>query len=52
MLSIADIIDNEHNLCKYCTWKNSCKGIISECIICNSSNEDDVHVDWNEIDEP
>lgn len=52
ILSIADIIDNEHNLCKYCTWKNSCKGIISECIICNSSNEDDVHVDWNEIDEP
>lgn len=41
MLSIADIIDSEHNLCKYCTWKDNCKGIISECIICNSSNEDE-----------
>lgn len=40
MLSIADIIDSEHNLCKYCTWKNSCKGNTFECVICNSSNED------------
>ena len=39
MLSIADIIDSEHNLCKYCTWKNSCKGNTFECAICNSSNK-------------
>ena len=52
MLSIADIIDSEHNLCKYCTCKDNCKGNTFECAICNSSNEDDVHVDWNEIDEP
>lgn len=41
MLSIADIIDYRHSLCKNCTWKDNCKGIISECIICNSSNEDE-----------
>lgn len=39
MLSIADIIDNEHNLCKYCTWKDNCKGNTFECAICNSSNK-------------
>ena len=41
MLSIADIIDYRHSLCKNCTWKDNCKGIICECIICNSSNEDE-----------
>lgn len=39
MLSIADIIDSEHNLCKYCTCKDSCKGNTFECAICNSNNK-------------
>lgn len=39
ILSIADIIEDRHNLCKHCTWKDNCKGFISECIICNYSNE-------------
>lgn len=39
MQSIADITDPEHNLCKYCTCKDSCKGNTFECAICNSSNK-------------
>lgn len=39
MQSIADITDPEHNLCKYCTCKDNCKGFISECAICNNSNK-------------
>lgn len=40
-LTIADIIDYRRSLCKNCTWKDNCKGIICEGIICNSSNEDE-----------
>lgn len=40
ILSLADIVDYRQSLCKNCTWKDNCKGFISECIICNSSNED------------
>lgn len=39
MQSIADITDPEHNLCKYCPCKDSCKGNTFECAICNSSNK-------------
>lgn len=41
LLSLADIVDYRRSLCKNCTWKDNCKGIICEGIICNSSNEDE-----------
>ena len=39
-LSIADIVDYRRSLCKNCTWKDNCKHIVCEDLICNSSNED------------
>lgn len=39
LLSLADIVDYRQSLCRNCTWKDNCKHIVCECLICNSSNE-------------
>lgn len=41
LLSLADIVDYRQSLCKNCTWKDNCKHIVCECLICNCSNEDE-----------
>nr|DAL15155.1 MAG TPA_asm: dimeris T4 recombination endonuclease VII [Caudoviricetes sp.] len=41
ILPLADIVDYRQSLCKNCTWKDNCKGFISECIMCKYGNEDE-----------